>query len=256
MSKTSCPNSARSIPPFSTGSSIRSSERRAETSSSGRATASITALSAWAGRYMASRPIPSSSSPPSASPRPPGSPSTSSSATSPSLGSSPRYLTIDLNLPPEMREAALEEMWGTVHAEAENTGYRLTATRPAIPDGSYPSGRRGDLDRRRSEARSRGRRACGRGTGLITKGPAIETTGLLPAFSGKFSRRRAAFQKEAAAVFSPNVGDGDCACQDVPGRPRHARTPRNATSGAGSTRWPGPEVAARDARRRPSPSNG
>ena len=37
-------------------------------------------------------------------------------------GLKPKYLTIDLNLPPAMSEAELEEIWNTVHQEARKYG--------------------------------------------------------------------------------------------------------------------------------------
>ena len=130
-------------------------------------------------------------------------------------GLEPRYLTIDLNLPPEMTEAELEEMWGTVHAEAEKYGISIITGHTARYTGcSYPMvggatsiavGPKRDL---RGPARMRkGDRV------VITKGPAIETTGLLAAlFPEKFiAAGGAAFQKEAAAVFSQMTVMEDCA---------------------------------------------
>jgi len=120
-------------------------------------------------------------------------------------GLEPRYLTVDLNLPPEMTEAELGEMWDSVHAESVKYGIsvitghtaRYTGCRYPMVGGatSIAVGPKRDL---RGPARMRkGDRV------VITKGPAIETTGLLAAlFPDKFvAAGGAAFQKEAAEHF-------------------------------------------------------
>jgi hydrogenase expression/formation protein HypE len=130
-------------------------------------------------------------------------------------GLEPRFLTVDLNLPPEMTEAELEEMWDSVHAESVKYGISVITGHTARYTGcNYPMvggatsiavGPKRDL---RGPARMRkGDRV------VITKGPAIETTGLLAAlFPEKFvAAGGAAFQKEAAAVFSQMTVMEDCA---------------------------------------------
>jgi hydrogenase maturation factor len=130
-------------------------------------------------------------------------------------GLTPRYLTVDLNLPPEMKESELEEMWDSVHVEAVKYGISVLTGHTARYTGcSYPMvggatsvavGGKRDL---RGPSRVRkGDRI------VVTKGPAIETTGLLAAlFPEKFvAAGGAAFQKEAAAVFSQMSVMEDCA---------------------------------------------
>jgi len=130
-------------------------------------------------------------------------------------GLAPRYLAIDLNLPPEMKEAELEEMWDSVHAEAVKYGISVVTGHTARYTGcNYPMvggatsiavGRKGDL--RGPERVKTGDRV------VITKGPAIETTGLLAVlFPEKFiGAGGEAFQKEAAAIFSQMSVLDDCA---------------------------------------------
>ncbi|MCJ7486614.1 MAG: AIR synthase family protein, partial [Candidatus Aminicenantes bacterium] len=129
-------------------------------------------------------------------------------------GLEPRYLTIDLNLPPEISESELEEMWDAVHAEANKYGINVITGHTARYTGcSYPMvggataiavGGKRDL---RGPARvKKGDRI------VITKGPAVETTGLLAVlFPEKFiAAGGEGFQKEAAAVFSQMTVMEDC----------------------------------------------
>jgi hydrogenase maturation factor len=96
-------------------------------------------------------------------------------------GIPPRFLTVDLNLPPEMDEDALTTVWQTVHAEAERLGIAIVGGHTARYAGcSFPMvggatvfgvGSEQDLvDPRRARPGDRI---------VITKGPAIETTGLM-----------------------------------------------------------------------------
>jgi hydrogenase expression/formation protein HypE len=96
-------------------------------------------------------------------------------------GIPPRFLVVDLNLPPEMDEETLTLIWDTVHRECARLGIAVVSGHTARYAGcNFPMvggatvmglGDRGDLiDPRRS---SEGDRI------LITKGPAIETTGLM-----------------------------------------------------------------------------
>ncbi len=130
-------------------------------------------------------------------------------------GLKPKYLTIDLNLPPTMTEAELEDMWSTVHSEARRYGISVLTGHTARYTGcNYPMvggataiavGARQDL---RGPFRvKRGDRV------VITKGPAIETTGLLAVlFPAKFIEAGGEdFQRRAAAVFSQMSVLDDCA---------------------------------------------
>jgi hydrogenase maturation factor len=130
-------------------------------------------------------------------------------------GLAPRYLTIDLNLPPEMKEAELEEMWGAVHAEAEKYGISVITGHTARYTGcSYPMvggatsiAVGGKRDLRGPDRVRKGDRV------VLTKGPAVETTGLLAVlFPERFvAAGGEAFQREAAAVFSQMSVMDDCA---------------------------------------------
>jgi len=130
-------------------------------------------------------------------------------------GLAPRYLTIDLNLPPEMTESELEEMWDSVHAEAVKYGIsvitghtaRYTGCNYPMVGGATSIAVGGKRDLRGPYRVRKGDRV------IITKGPAIETTGLLAAlFPEKFvAAGGQAFQEEAAAVFSQMTVMGDCA---------------------------------------------
>lgn len=130
-------------------------------------------------------------------------------------GLTPRYLTIDLNLPPEMTEDELEEMWDAVHVEAVKYGIsvitghtaRYTGCTYPMVGGATSIAVGGMRDLRRPERVRPGDRV------VITKGPAIETTGLLAVL---FPERFVAaggpdFQREAAAVFSQMSVLDDCA---------------------------------------------
>jgi hydrogenase expression/formation protein HypE len=130
-------------------------------------------------------------------------------------GLEPCYLTIDLNLPPETAESELEEMWGTVHAEAVKYGIsvvtghtaRYTGCNYPMVGGATAIAIGGKRDLRGPDRVKMGDRI------VITKGPAIETTGLLAVlFPEKFiAAGGEAFQKEAAAVFSQMTVMEDCA---------------------------------------------
>jgi len=130
-------------------------------------------------------------------------------------GLTPRYLTIDLNLPPEMKESELEEMWDSVHAEAVKYGIGIITGHTARYTGcSYPmvGGATSIAVGGKRDLRGPGRVKRGDRI-VITKGPAVETTGLLAVlFPEKFvTAGGEAFQKEAAAVFSQMSVMEDCA---------------------------------------------
>ncbi len=96
-------------------------------------------------------------------------------------GIPPRFLAVDLNLPPEMDEETLTTIWKTVHEEAERIGVAVVSGHTARYAGcSYPmvggavvigvGGREELIDPRRASVGDRI---------IITKGPAVETTGLM-----------------------------------------------------------------------------
>lgn len=120
-------------------------------------------------------------------------------------GIPPKYLAVDLNLPPEMDEGTLATIWTTVDEEASRLGIAVVSGHTARYAGcSFPMvggatvfgvGRRGALiDPRRARVGDRI---------LITKGPAIETTGLMSVEFPEFIEERYGRRvvKEAQDVF-------------------------------------------------------
>jgi hydrogenase maturation factor len=94
-----------------------------------------------------------------------------------------RYLTIDLNLPLDLDRAALDTVWGVIHRECERYGVAVVTGHTARYEGcSYPmvGGATvlavGPEDGYVTPALARAGDAI-----IITKGPAIETTGLFAA---------------------------------------------------------------------------
>jgi hydrogenase expression/formation protein HypE len=130
-------------------------------------------------------------------------------------GLTPKHLAIDLNLPPEMTEDQLEDLWSSVHAEAERYGISVVTGHTARYTGcNYPMVGGATAIAIGDEKHLRGPHRAKIGDELlITKGPAIETTGLLAAlFPEKFVEAGGeAFQQEAAAIFKQMSVLDDCA---------------------------------------------
>jgi len=127
----------------------------------------------------------------------------------------PRYLTIDLNLPPEMTEEQLEEMWETVHTEAKKYGISIITGHTARYTGcNYPmvGGATAIAVGQKKDLRGPHRVKVGDQI-IITKGPAVETTGLLAiSFPDKFIEAGGkSFQKEAEEIFYQMSVMDDCA---------------------------------------------
>ncbi len=129
-------------------------------------------------------------------------------------GLTPKYLAIDLNLPPEIKESELKELWETVHTEAKKYGINIITGHTARYTGcNYPMvggataiaiGNKKDL---------RGPHKVKTGDKIvITKGPAIETTGLLSVlFPEKFIEAGGKkFQKQASDIFYQMSVLDDC----------------------------------------------
>ena len=120
-------------------------------------------------------------------------------------GIPPRYLAVDLNLPPEMEEETLVTVWDTVHTEAERLGIAVVTGHTARYAGcSFPMvggatviGVGGSDDLIDPRKASVGDRI------IITKGPAIETTGLMSVQFPEFITERFDEQttKDAQEVF-------------------------------------------------------
>ncbi len=130
-------------------------------------------------------------------------------------GLQPKYLTVDLNLPPEMTEPQMEELWHSVDAEARKYGVSVITGHTARYSGcNYPMVGGATSIAVGTEAELRGPHRVKPGDRIVvTKGPAIETTGLLAVlFPDKFSAAGGqAFQKEAAGVFDQMSVMDDCA---------------------------------------------
>jgi hydrogenase expression/formation protein HypE len=130
-------------------------------------------------------------------------------------GLKPSHMTIDLNLPPEMKEAELEEMWQTVHDEAKKYNISIVTGHTARYTGcNYPMVGGATAIAVGDEKELRGPHLVKTGDKIIiTKGPAIETTGLLAVlFPDKFRQSGGEqFQKQAEEIFYQMSVMDDCA---------------------------------------------
>ena len=130
-------------------------------------------------------------------------------------GLTPKYFAVDLNLPPEMKEFELEEMWEAVHREAEKYGVSIITGHTARYAGcNYPMVGGGTAIAIGPESELRGPHKVKSGDKIvITKGPAIETTGLLAiSFPQKFIDAFGdEFQKKAENIFYQMSVMDDCA---------------------------------------------
>jgi hydrogenase expression/formation protein HypE len=127
----------------------------------------------------------------------------------------PRYLTIDLNLPPEMTASQLQEMWESVDREARKYNISVVTGHTARYAGcNYPMVGGATAIAVGPESDLRGPHLVRPGDSVvITKGPAVEATGLLAAtFPQKFvSSGGDSFQKEAEDVYFQMSVLEDCA---------------------------------------------
>ena len=129
-------------------------------------------------------------------------------------GLKPSHLTIDLNLPPEMKESEIEEMWQTVHDEAVKYDINIVTGHTARYTGcNYPMVGGATAIAVGDEKDLLGPSKVKVGDKIIvTKGPAVETTGLLAVlFPHKFVEAGGEeFQKEAADIFYQMSVLDDC----------------------------------------------
>lgn len=119
-------------------------------------------------------------------------------------GIRPQYLSIDLNLPPEMTEKELERMWIMVDSECKKLGINVVTGHTARYAGcNYPMvggatmvgiGKKRELIIPHV--------GCGDDI-VVTKGPAIETTGLMAAYFPEFLEKKygKGFVKRAEDVY-------------------------------------------------------
>ena len=120
-------------------------------------------------------------------------------------GLAPAYLTIDLNLPPDLSDSNLQTMWEIIHQECKkmgaaivtgHTGRYENCNYPMIGGATFVA-----LGPRQAYCSPK---FCKRGDKIIiTKGPAIEATGIFAAmFPQKIQKKFGAkFRKEAEKVF-------------------------------------------------------
>ena len=119
-------------------------------------------------------------------------------------GIRPRYLSIDLNLPPEMTEDELTRMWATVDSECRKLGITVVTGHTARYAGcNYPmvgGATIFGIDKKEKLIIPK----INVGDALIvSKGPAIETTGLMAAYFPKFLEERYGrpFVKKAQGLY-------------------------------------------------------
>jgi hydrogenase expression/formation protein HypE len=119
-------------------------------------------------------------------------------------GIAPQYLAIDLNLPPQMSEQELARMWDAVHRECKLLSISVITGHTARYAGcNYPMvggatmfglGKKKELINPKAKVGD---------AIIISKGPAIEATGLLSAYFPKFlaAQYGNSFVKRAQEVF-------------------------------------------------------
>lgn len=134
----------------------------------------------------------------------------------------PRYLSIDLNLPPEITAVQLEEMWDAVHREAVKYGISVVTGHTARYAGcNYPMVGGATTMAVGPESDLRGPHLVRPGDAvIITKGPAVEATGLLAvSFPEHFLKTGSPeFQQEAEDVFYQMSVLDDCTiAREFPG---------------------------------------
>ena len=119
-------------------------------------------------------------------------------------GIRPRYLSIDLNLPPEMSESELVRMWHTVHSECKKLGIAVVTGHTARYAGcNYPMvGGATMFGIGRKEKLITPHAHVGDAV-IVSKGPAIETTGLMAAYFSRFLEEKygKTFVKKAQNVY-------------------------------------------------------
>jgi hydrogenase maturation factor len=120
-------------------------------------------------------------------------------------GLAPDYLTIDLNLPLSMGREPLERMWTTVHEECERLGVAVVTGHTGRYDGcAYPMvGGATAICIGPKDAYVTPEMARSGDAVIITKGPAIEASGLFAVtFPGRVAARYGdRFAEEAQSLF-------------------------------------------------------
>ncbi len=137
-------------------------------------------------------------------------------------GIPPRFLVVDLNLPPEMDEPTLTTIWNTVHEECRRLGIAVVSGHTARYAGcSFPmvGGATvlgtGPVDRLIDPRKAREGDVI-----IVTKGPAVETTGLMSVQFPEFIEKELGAEAvgEAQEVFFQMSVIKDAAvCSEVGG---------------------------------------
>ena len=119
-------------------------------------------------------------------------------------GIAPRYLSVDLNLPPEMTEDELTRMWAVVDSECKKLGITVVTGHTARYAGcNYPMvGGATMIGVDKKEKLIIPKVNIGDAI-IVSKGPAIETTGLMSAYFPKFLEEKYGkpFVKKAQDVY-------------------------------------------------------
>ena len=119
-------------------------------------------------------------------------------------GIRPRYLSVDLNLPPEITEDELIKLWDTVDSECKKLGVSVVTGHTARYAGcNYPmvgGATMFGVDKKEKLIVPRIRPGDAI---IVSKGPAIETTGLMSAYFPKFLEEKYGrnFVKKAQAIY-------------------------------------------------------
>ncbi len=119
-------------------------------------------------------------------------------------GISPEYLSIDLNLPPEMTEDELTRMWDAVDSECKKLGITVVTGHTARYAGcNYPMVGGATMFGIDKKERLIIPNAHAGDAIIVSKGPAIETTGLMSAYFPRFLEERygSEFVKRAQNVY-------------------------------------------------------
>ncbi|MFA6141965.1 MAG: AIR synthase family protein [Candidatus Omnitrophota bacterium] len=119
-------------------------------------------------------------------------------------GICPRYLAVDLNLPPDMTEGELTRMWEEVHGECKKLGIAVVTGHTARYAGcNYPMVGGATMFGIDHKSKLIEPKISVGDSLIISKGPAIETTGLMSAYFPKFLEEKygKSFVKKAQDVY-------------------------------------------------------
>jgi len=119
-------------------------------------------------------------------------------------GIRPKYMAVDLNLPPEMGERELTRMWDAVHKECKALGIAIVTGHTARYAGcNFPMVGGATVFGIGKKSKLINPKVNVGDAIIVSKGPAIETTGLMSAYFPKFLEARygKAFVKKAQDVY-------------------------------------------------------